>query len=396
MSNSTPYPVVGHQQEGSADESTWSELSSDLSELIFSKLPEASVCRAASVCKRWYSVTQMPTFCEFYKLNKNANLCTTFVYMVNDVNYIFAEIPDGKGGFMFQPVEKRPNNVPTVWCSEEGHVPTTEVAGGAHIAYTGVKQTVLRYKLSLVEKQWRTTPEMPYFVQDPIVGVVERNSLDGSGHKLIVAGGLPIYSDVDDDLVVTIYDEKSDSWGYCDPLPSKFRSCASSLFMAAVVCKGRFYAYDMYSGLVSWLDVDSKKWSPVVALRPSRKVNQVFLVSRSGALCLVGAQGNSEPDIRFTVWSVEDEAKETMRLGEIVYSNMYSNISRDPPSTIQRWTSSFMETSSAIVGVLLLLLIQLLIHWYKMANRAYAFLEGLQNSTGIAVMKQKHTIRAYH
>ncbi|CAM6129681.1 unnamed protein product [Calypogeia fissa] len=395
MSNSTPYPVVGHQQEGSAVENSWSELSSDLSELIFSKLPEASVCRAASVCKRWYSVTQTPTFCEFYKVNKNSNSCTTFVYMVNGVNYKFAEIRDIKGGFMFEPVEK-PNNVPTVSCPEDGDVPTTEVAGGAHIAYTGVNQTVLRYKLSLVENRWRTTPEMPHLVQDPIVGVVESNSLDGSGHKLIVAGGLPIYSDLDDDLVVTIYDEKSDSWGYCDPLPSKFRSCASSLFMAAVVCKGRFYAYDMYSGLVSWLDVDSKKWSPVVTLRPSRKVNQVFLVCRSGALCLVGAQGNSERDIRFTVWSVEDEAKETMRVGEIVYSNVYSNIYRDPPSIIQRWTSSFMEISSTIVGVLLLLLVQLLIHWYKMANRAYGFLEGLQSSTGIAVRKQKHTIRAFH
>jgi hypothetical protein len=395
MSNSSPYPVVGHQQEGSADENAWSELTSDLSELIFSKLPEASVCRAASVCKRWYSVTQMPTFCEFYKLNKNTNSCTTFVYMVNGVNYTFEEIRDIKGGFMFQPVEK-PNNVPTVSCSEDGDVPTTEVAGGAHIAYTGVKQTVLRYKLSLVENRWRTTPEMPYYVQDPIVGVVENNSLDGSGHKLIVAGGLPSYSDLDDDLVVTIYDEKSDSWGYCDPLPSKFRSCASSLFMAAVVCKGRFYAYDMYSGLVSWLDVDSKKWSPVVTLRPSRKVNQLFLVFRSGALCLVGAQGISEWDIRFTVWSVEDEAKETMRVGEIVYSNLYSIISRDPPSIIQRWTSSFMEISSTIVGVLLLLLIQLLIHWYKIAKRAYGFLEGLQSSTGIAVRKQEHTIRAFH
>lgn len=387
--NSTNNSVVDHGVED-----TWSELSCDVVQLIFCRLPEVSVLRAGSVCKRWYAVTQMPTFAQFYKKCQAANLCNKFLYRFNGVNYAFTQHFDGKGAFEFQPVKSR-YIVPTVSCPEDGNVPTMEAAGGLHLAFTGIRETTLRYKLSLLEKTWRRTPDMPYAVQDPVVGVVEGVKGGGGSHRLVIAGGLSSCMDEDDDLAVSIYDDQTNSWGNCDPLPTEFRDWrTSSLSMAAVVHKNRFYVYDFYSGLVSWLDLDSRRWSAVVLLRPSAKVSQLFLVSRSGVLCVVGVQEASERDISFTVWNVVDEFEKTMRVGDIVHSSLIANARSAAPLTlIPLWASSYMEIFVTVVAVLLFFLVQFEINCLAATRRALRSLQGLISSTVTLIRRQRFMVR---
>lgn len=367
-------------------DNTWSELSSDLVQLIFYRLPEPSVLRAASVCKRWYSVTQTPSFAEFYRKNQSVHdVRNTFVYRFNGLTYAFTEHLDSNGGFEFQAVEKG-YRVPTIHCLQDGDVPTIEAAGGVHLAFTGPKETTLRYKLSLVEKNWRTTADMPYVVQDPVVAVLEGIS-GGGGHKLVVAGGLCTCISDDEDLFVSIYDDQTASWDRCAPLPSELRDWRFSLSMAAVVHKGRLFVYDIYTGLVSWLDLDSKHWSPVVQLRPSAKVHQLFLVSRAGVLRLVVVQEASEREISFTVWNVVNEFENTMRVGEIVHTSVTVNTSAGALLSIPRWASSAMEVSLGMIAVLMFCLLKLQISCFTATKRALCSLQARINFTANVIRK---------
>lgn len=372
------------------DEIEWSDLNSDVVELIFSKLPEGAIFRAASVCKRWYSVTETPTFAEFYRKNRNANSCNKFVH--NDVTYEFTEhFDDGQREvFQIQPVKKT-RNFSRVSCLEPGGeiVRTVEAAGGLHVTLAGVRQTSLLYKLSLFEKKWRTTSKMPYFVQDPIVGVV-KNHVSG-GHKIVVAGGMPI--DVVDgkDLVVSIYDDQTDAWTLSEPLSCQFRGCVSSLFMAAVVHRNRFYVYDMYSGLGCWLDLNSNRWSEVVDLRPPVQVSKISLVSQSGELRLVAVREDSESDSSFAIWNIENEFEETMRVGRILCSNRLRNSCGAPsPTTIMAaWATSTIDISAKVFGFLIFLLAHFVITYYLAATRAVCSLHILIRSTASVIKKQQ-------
>lgn len=371
-------------------ESTWSELSGDVVQLIFCKLPEASVLRAGSVCKRWHAVTQMPTFAEVYKKVQAANLCNNFLYMFKSVHYPFTQRFDANGGFVFRPTEPR-YAVPTVSCPDDGEVPTIEAAGGLHLAFTGAQETILRYKLSLLEKSWRRTPELPYFVEDPMVGVVEGTNGDrGGGHRLVVAGGLCSCVDSDKDLAVSIFDDQTDAWCDCASLPSEFKGWPTSMIsLGAVVHKKRFFVYDMYSGLLSWLDLDSRRWSTVVHLRPSAKVGQMFLVSRAEVLYVVGVQEASERDLLFTVWNVVDELENTIRVGEIVDSSQITNARGAPPrSVIPRWASSYLEICVTVLAVLLYFLLQFEFSCFTATRRAIRSLQGLISSTGNLIKRQ--------
>ncbi|KAL2630040.1 hypothetical protein R1flu_014726 [Riccia fluitans] len=352
----TPQPTGG----GGSD---WSEMSRDLLELILLKLPEVSLIRSGGVCKSWSSIARAENFrVQYVKQMTESRAWLPFT--VKGSRYFFQQ----------NAVREYDDLAPFNSCAvpyllqPDGKSFCQEGAGGIFYFFAGLDDTVLHYKISLVQPDWLVTPEMSFRKHDPIVGLL-RTGVDGA-HKLVVAGGIGEGSD--EDLTVEIYDSETKTWEVASPLPSDtFRGCTSSVFMNPAVYNGKFYAYDNCGSMkCSVFDLESNTWSEATEVGRPKEMNSKYsyLVENSSGLSLVAIQNAGTRDLSFSAWEVDPESLQVSE--EKTDDTIILNSQPPPPSNFKKFSDRIFDVLCGVMGLMLLILVHIIVMSYGLYIRS--------------------------
>jgi hypothetical protein len=153
----------------------------------------------------------------------------------------------------------------------------------------------------------------------------------GNGFRLVVAGGKAM----DEQLVVEIYDSRTDSWQTCAPLPHEFRLSNTSQWMRSAVFDGKFIVYETDTGLTAYLDLSTLRWSRAILLRPEQRMMYSFLVACGSRLILAGlVRIDNGGHRRFKVWRVNFPSLECIEIGHMPHE-IYSIFDEDDDDEVK-------------------------------------------------------------
>lgn len=210
----------------SAEEDPWSKLSDDMMENILARLPLFPLKASKKVCKRWHAVTSTP---EFEALHMELGepqpwlVCYGMNYLVPNKSHAFAFNHESNTWITLPPLQFPPHNFGSL-------------AGfnGLVTAIAGPGENRLKYKLtetastsSSFADQWCETPMMAFPRYTPVVGVEQRTVRSGTGHKIVVAGGVPDFEP--EHMAVEVFD--SETGELHASLPFVYFSCVDHSFV---------------------------------------------------------------------------------------------------------------------------------------------------------------------
>ncbi|XP_071721388.1 F-box/kelch-repeat protein At3g24760 [Rutidosis leptorrhynchoides] len=282
-------------------------LSSDLTQLILSHLPIRSIIRCSAVCKQWHSITTDPSF-----PTTAITATTTPWFFIYGRNNIFTK---NNQAFAFDPISnewiKLPNNHFPPSISQESSL----IGSGGFFFNTNANH----FSFSTILKPfWGETEPLKYSRLNPLIGVVDHgccSNLQVNLPKIIVVGGVRFIGgliDIEDHLAVEIYNQISNSWDLCPPLPADFRSGNSSQSLSSTLFGSKFYVFGIHSCFVTFFDLENRVWSRVQTLRPPGVIIS-FLISCSGQLMLAGLC-NDSCGPSFCLWRIDEM---TMEFSEV-------------------------------------------------------------------------------
>ncbi|XP_039129081.1 F-box/kelch-repeat protein At3g24760-like [Dioscorea cayenensis subsp. rotundata] len=278
----------------------WSQLSRDLIEVIFSKLPLRSLVRSAAVCRHWRTVVTDPSFPSPHRRRP-----WFFIYGHNNVS------PHLNQAFAFDPDDSAAAWVPLrlPLCPPDYF----SGSGGFFLATTSSSSLLV----SPLPRShlFHPTPPLSFPRSNPLVSVF------APGPKLLVVGGARLIGglvDIEAPLATEIFDPSTDpsSWQLCPPLPHDFRSGNSSQWLSSALVSGRhFFVHGIYSSLISSFDLHLRSWSPVRLLRPPGVLFSFLLPSRSSTLLLAALATNPDASPSLFIWSVDSTSLAFDRIG---------------------------------------------------------------------------------
>ncbi|KAJ0963654.1 hypothetical protein J5N97_028776 [Dioscorea zingiberensis] len=280
----------------------WSQLSWDLSEFIFSKLPLRSLVRAAAVCRHWRAVVTDPSF------PSGRRRPWFFLYGHDNVS------PRRNQAFAFDPDDA--DDDATAWVPLRLPLcpPDCFSGSGGFFLATTPPSSLLVSPLPRAHT-WHRTPPLSFPRSNPLV------SAFGPGPKLLVVGGARLVGglvDIEDPLAAEIFDPStnSSSWQLCPPLPHEFRSGNSSQWLSSALVSGRFFfVHGIFSSLISSFDLHLRSWSPVRLLRPPGLLFSFLFPAPSSALLLAGLATIPDGPPSLFIWSVDPTSLSFERIG---------------------------------------------------------------------------------
>lgn len=282
---------------------SFSNLSPDLTELILSYLPIATLIRASTVCKLWYDIVSSPNFSTTKTQTINHRTPWFFLYGLHNTS------SKNNQAFAFDPISDLWFRLPVVFPML--HQPTSSCFLGVDGFFL---TTAPNFAYSRILKpSWRVTSPLRFSRINPLLGVFD----DGSRRvpRFLVVGGVRFIGnlvDIEDRLAVEMYNPDLNSWELFPPLPADFRSGNSSQSLSSALFRGRFYVFGIYSCFVSSFDLATHVWSDVQTLRPPGVVFS-FLIACHDQLVLAGiCNGPIGPS--FNLWRIDEK---TMEFSEI-------------------------------------------------------------------------------
>lgn len=208
----------------SAEEDPWSKLSDDVMENILARLPLFPLKTSKKVCKRWHAVTTTP---EFEALHVELGepqpwlVCYGMNYLVPNKSYAFAFNHESNAWITLPPLHFPAHNLGSL-------------AGFNRLltAVAGPGENRLKYKLtetastsSSFADHWCETPMMAFPRYTPVVGVEHRTGRSGTGHKIVVAGGVPDFEP--EHMAVEVFDSETGELHASLPFLYRLHLCCS-------------------------------------------------------------------------------------------------------------------------------------------------------------------------
>ncbi|PQM38752.1 F-box/kelch-repeat protein [Prunus yedoensis var. nudiflora] len=284
-----------------------SNLSSDVTELIFSYLPIPTLIRASTVCKLWHSIISSSTFSQLFP--QSQKYPWFFLYGIHNTSSNFNQ------SFAFDPVSNLWFRLPS---------PTFPSQSSSFLGVDGFFLiTAPFFTFSpILKRHLHSTSPLRFSRINPLVGVFDSGS--SSPPSFIVVGGVRFIGnlvDIEDRLAVEIYNPNSDSWLLCPPLPADFRSGNSSQSLSSALFKRRFYVFGIYSCFISSFDLHTHLWSEVQTLRPPGVVFS-FLISCMDRLVLAGIC-NGPLGSSFNLWKIEEATMEFSEIAIMPHDLLY-------------------------------------------------------------------------
>lgn len=281
------------------------QLSEDIMEEIFSRVPFQSSVVASVVCKRWHAHLRPGAYCRQLAARNFKNRPWFFLVGLNHF------LPAKNQAFGYDPETDQFRRFPAFEMPQYDHGSLTGTHG-LLFALTGSGICKLGYTVCLISNSsWKETPPLLYSRRSPIAAMVpDLHSSDLNGmpaHHIVVAGG----KFLDNQLVVEIYDSQVHAWTQCAPLPSEFQFSSSSQWMHSAVFDGKFIAYETHTGCIAWLDLNKGRWSKTAVLRPMNPI-YCFLVACGECLVLAALYRESPC---FKLWSVNLATLQCTELG---------------------------------------------------------------------------------
>lgn len=294
----------------------FSNLSSDLTELILSYLPIPTLIRASTVCKQWCSIISSPAFSATATQIYHQKHPWFFLYGLHNTS------SRNNQSFAFDPLSNLWFRLPTFPIH---HQPASSCVLGADGFFL---TTAPNFSYSrILKRAWHATSPLRFSRINPLLGVFG----NGSGvPKFIVVGGVRFIGnlvDIEDRLAVEIYNPHLDSWELCPPLPADFRSGNSSQSLSSALFGGRFYVFGIYSCFVSSFDLRKHVWSEVQTLRPPGVVFS-FLIACQDQLVLAGIC-NAPVGPSFNLWKIDEETMEFSEIAIMPQELLYSLFDSD-------------------------------------------------------------------
>lgn len=282
----------------------WTLLGSDLTALILSHLPIASIIRATAVCKLWRSIISTPSFSNLLSTSAHHH---PWFFLLGQSNILLKN----NQSFAFDPDSNLWLPLPHSLLFPPPHYHHHSLIGSNGLVLSTTSSS--RFLFSpILSKSWHLTSPLRFPRSNPLVGVFS----DGSGStKFIVVGGVRFIGglvDIEDRLDVEIYTPNLDAWELCPPLPVDFRSGNSSQWLCSALYKGKFYVFGIYSCFISAFHLTKHFWTEVQTLRPPG-VSFSFLIACRDQLVLAGLC-NSPRGPSVNLWRVDEE---TMEFSEI-------------------------------------------------------------------------------
>ncbi|XP_047148868.1 F-box/kelch-repeat protein At3g24760 [Vigna umbellata] len=282
----------------------FTNLSSDLVELILSLLPIPTLIRVSTVCKLWHSIISSPSFST---LSNHSNKPWFFLRGIHNIssknNQTFAFDPSSNNWFLLPTPQHH-----------HRHQPNTSFIGTNSFFFITAPNFLYT---PILHPSWHLTPPLHFPRINPLLGVFHDAKGSNFSHpKFIVVGGVKFIGnlvDIEDRLDVEIYDPLLGNWDLGPPLPPDFRSGNSSSSLSSALFKGKFYVFGIYSCFVSSFDLHHRVWSEVHTLRPHGAVFS-FLVACKEMLVLAGVCNFPHGFSSFVLWKVDER---TMRFSQI-------------------------------------------------------------------------------
>ncbi|CAK9309778.1 unnamed protein product [Citrullus colocynthis] len=279
----------------------FSNLTSDLTELILSLLPIPSLLRSSAVCKLWHSIVRSPSFLSPHRPRPP----WFFLYGLHNTN------SNDNQSFAFDPLSDFWFRLPPFPLP-----PPASASDGFFFA------TTPHFSFSpIFNPSWTTTSPLRFSRINPLLGL---------NRHFIVVGGVRLNDglfDIEDRLSVEIYNPDADFWELCSPLPPDIRSGNSSHSLSSALFEGKFYVLGIYSFFVSCFDLHHYVWSEVQTLRPPGIVFS-FLISCSNRLVLAGIC-YSPSGTSFVVWKIEVETIEFSEISIMPSDLLHSLVEGD-------------------------------------------------------------------
>eukprot|EP00250_Pteridium_aquilinum_P002228 c12422_g1_i1 orf=691-1824(+) len=294
------------QQENAAAAAVggeFDELSEEVVEEILSRVPFQGRIAASVVCKHWHALLKPGTFCRWLAARNFSQRPWFFLVGLNHF------LPVKNQAFGYDPELNCFRRFPAF------HLPPYDQGSltGTHgllFALAGSGICKLGYTPCLINNNlWKETPPLLFSRRSPIVAMVPDSALDRAGYRIVVAGGKTLSNQ----LVVEIFDSRTDVWRPCAPLPPQFRLSSSSQWMHSTVFNGKFIAYEIHTGCMASLDLDRCQWSNAMVLKPSNPAYS-FLIACGNSLVLVGIYRDRPC---FRLWSVNFATLECTQLGHM-------------------------------------------------------------------------------
>ncbi|PON65318.1 F-box domain containing protein [Trema orientale] len=296
----------------------FSNLTTDLTELILSYLPIPTLIRASTVCKLWYAIVSSLSFSSTTTQAHHHRNPWFFLYGLHNTS------SKNNQSFAFDPVSNLWFRLPVL--PTRHHQPTSSCFLGADGFFL---TTAPNFAYSrILKRAWRVTPPLRFSRINPLLGVSD----DGWRRvpRFIVVGGVRFIGnlvDIEDRLAVEIYNPDSDSWDLFPPLPADFRSGNSSQSLSSALFRGRFYVFGIYSCFVSSFDLAQHVWSEVQILRPPGVVFS-FLIACQDRLVLAGIC-NAPVGQSFNLWRIDEKTMEFSEIAIMPQDLLYSLFDSD-------------------------------------------------------------------
>ncbi|KAG0627790.1 hypothetical protein M758_2G228500 [Ceratodon purpureus] len=205
----------GSAEEKSLSGDPWGQLGDDMLVYILARLPLSPLKACKQVCKRWQAVTNSPEFDILHKQlgeQQPRLVCYRTNHLVRSKSQAFAYDEESRTWVTLPPMQFPSHN-------------HGSLAGASGLVYAiaGPGDNKLTYKLtrspsspSSFLETWCKTPVMGFARHAPVVSVALGTGRTGSGHKVVVAGGVPDYEP--DHMAVEVFDSET---GKCIAFPHK-------------------------------------------------------------------------------------------------------------------------------------------------------------------------------
>ena len=184
----------------------WGQLSDDMLEYILARLPLSPLKASKQVCKRWLAVTNTPEFDILHKQlgEQQARLvCYRTNHLVRSKSQAFAYDEESRT-WITLPLMQFPSHNYGSLAGASGLVYAIAGPGDNKLTY---KLTTFASSPSSFLQTWRNTPVMGFARHAPVVSVALGTGKSGSGHKVVVAGGVPDYEP--EHMAVEVFDSET-------------------------------------------------------------------------------------------------------------------------------------------------------------------------------------------
>ncbi|KAG0627793.1 hypothetical protein M758_2G228500 [Ceratodon purpureus] len=302
----------GSAEEKSLSGDPWGQLGDDMLVYILARLPLSPLKACKQVCKRWQAVTNSPEFDILHKQlgeQQPRLVCYRTNHLVRSKSQAFAYDEESRTWVTLPPMQFPSHN-------------HGSLAGASGLVYAiaGPGDNKLTYKLtrspsspSSFLETWCKTPVMGFARHAPVVSVALGTGRTGSGHKVVVAGGVPDYEP--DHMAVEVFDSETGAWEVYDPLPDEFSGSSSRLWMSGVVCDNKLYMSLIHSWTIYVLDFSTRKWAPVRLQRP-RGLIYHHIMAIGGTLVVAGLCEQSGGKA-VNVWKLNSQTHSLIQVGSM-------------------------------------------------------------------------------